>query len=81
MGDSSLLVSALKPFCDKLRSVVEAGNEIAIITHIDADGITSGSIMATALIRMGAKCTLRTVSDMNSAVIDSMKKRITSFMS
>ncbi len=74
MGDSSRLVSALKPFCDKLRSVVEAGSEIAIITHIDADGITSGSIMATALARMGAKCTVRTVSDMNPSVIEGLKK-------
>jgi RecJ-like exonuclease len=74
MGDSSRLVSALKPFCDKLRSVVEAGSEIAVVTHIDADGITSGSIMATALARMGAKCTVRTVSDMNPSVIEGLKK-------
>jgi single-stranded-DNA-specific exonuclease len=74
MGDSSLLTSALKPFCDKLRSVVETGCEIAVVTHIDADGITSGSIMATALVRMGARCTVRTVSDMSSAVIENMKK-------
>ncbi|NWG36069.1 DHH family phosphoesterase, partial [Nitrososphaera sp.] len=73
MGDSSRLVSALKPFCDKIRSVVEAGSEIAVVTHIDADGITSGSIMATALARMGAKYTVRTVSDMNPATIDRMK--------
>lgn len=74
MGDSSRLISALKPFCDKIRSVVEAGSEIAVVTHIDADGITSGSIMATALARMGAKCTVRTVSDMNPSVIEGMKK-------
>ncbi len=74
MGDSSRLVSALKPFCDKIRSVVEAGSEIVVVTHIDADGITSGSIMATALARMGAKCTIRTVSDMNPEVIETLKK-------
>ncbi len=73
MGDSSRLNSALKPFCDKIRSTVEANSEIAIVTHIDADGITSGSIMAAALARMGAKCTVRTVSDMNPAVIETMK--------
>ncbi|HEX9677683.1 DHH family phosphoesterase [Nitrososphaera sp.] len=73
MGDSSRLISALKPFCDKIRSVVEAGSEIAVVTHLDADGITSGSIIATALARMGAKCAVRTVSDMTPAVIERMK--------
>ena len=73
MADSSRLSQALKPFCEKLRAVVEAGSEISIITHLDADGITSGSIMAMALARMGAKCTVRTVSDMNPVVIERMK--------
>lgn len=73
MGDSSRLFSALRPFCEKIHSIVEAGSEIAIVTHIDADGLTSGSIMATALARMGAKCTVRTVSDMNPTVIEMMK--------
>jgi RecJ-like exonuclease len=72
-GDKARLADALKPFCEKLRAVVEAGSEISIITHLDADGITSGSIMATALARMGAKCTVRTVSDMNPGVIERMK--------
>lgn len=73
MADSSRLSQALKPFCEKLRGVVEAGSEISIITHLDADGITSGSIMAMALARMGAKCAVRTVSDMNPWVIERMK--------
>ncbi|MEW5841423.1 DHH family phosphoesterase [Nitrososphaera sp.] len=73
MGDSTRLVQALKPFCEKLRSVVESGSEIAIITHLDADGITSGSIISLALARMGARCSVRTVSDMNPSVIEKMK--------
>lgn len=73
MGDSSRLVQALKPFCEKLRTVVESGSEIAIVTHLDADGITSGSIMSTALARMGARCSVRTLSDMNPAAIERMK--------
>lgn len=73
MADSSRLAQALKPFCEKIRGVVEAGSEISIVTHLDADGITSGSIMATALARMGGKCAVRTVSDMNPSVIEKMK--------
>ena len=70
---SDRLTDALKHFCEKVRSTVEGGNEIAIITHLDADGITSGSIMAMALKRMGARFSLRTVSDLNSSVVEKMK--------
>ncbi|HEX6282734.1 MAG TPA: DHH family phosphoesterase [Nitrososphaera sp.] len=70
---SDRLSDALKHFCEKLRSTVEGGNEVAIITHLDADGITSGSIMAMALRRMGARFSVRAVSEMNSSVIDKMK--------
>jgi single-stranded-DNA-specific exonuclease len=70
---SSKLVEALKPFCEKLRSVVENGSEIAVITHLDADGITSGSIIAKALDRMGGRYSVRAVSDMNPSVIEKMK--------
>ena len=70
---SDRLTDALKLFCEKVRSTVESGNEVAIITHLDADGITSGSIMAMALRRMGARFSLRTVSDLNSSVVEKMK--------
>jgi single-stranded-DNA-specific exonuclease len=70
---SDRLTDALKHFCEKVRSTVEGGNEVAIITHLEADGITSGSIMAMALKRMGARFSLRTVSDLNSSVVEKMK--------
>src|SRR5687767_8254409 len=73
MSSSAKLVEALKPFCEKLRSVVENGSEIAVVTHLDADGITSGSIVASALARMGARYSVRAVSDMNPSVIERMK--------
>nr|MDQ4050187.1 DHH family phosphoesterase [Thermoproteota archaeon] len=70
---SDRLADALKHFCEKLRNIVEAGNEVAIISHLDADGIVSGSIMAMALKRMGARYSVRTVSGMSESVLDVMK--------
>jgi single-stranded-DNA-specific exonuclease len=70
---SDRLTNALKHFCEKLRTSVEGGNEVSIITHLDADGITAGSIMAMALRRMGARYSVRAVSDMNSSVVENMK--------
>ena len=67
------LTDGLKHFCEKLRTSVEGGNEVAIITHLDADGISAGSIMATALRRMGARYSVRAVSEMNSTLVENMK--------
>ena len=64
----------LHSFRDKISDVVSANKEIAVITHMDADGITSGSIVTKALIRKNAKCVLRTVSDMNPNVIARLKE-------
>jgi single-stranded-DNA-specific exonuclease len=73
MSESTKLVEALKPFCEKLRSVIENGSEIAIITHIDADGITSGSIIASMIKRMAGRYSIRAVSEMSPSVIEKMK--------
>ncbi|HET6808141.1 MAG TPA: DHH family phosphoesterase [Nitrososphaera sp.] len=56
-----------------MRTNIEGGNEVAIITHLDADGITAGSILATAFRRMGARYSVRAVNDMNSSVVENMK--------
>lgn len=66
---------ALGSFCDKISDVISTDKEIAVITHIDADGIISGSIVTKALIRRNAKCVLRTVSDMNPNVLSKLKER------
>jgi single-stranded-DNA-specific exonuclease len=67
------LANGLKDVCEKIRLTIEDGNEVAIITHLDADGITSASILATALRRMGARYSIRAFSDMNASIIDKLK--------
>jgi RecJ-like exonuclease len=70
---SDKLGDALKHFSEKLKVTIESGNEIAVVTHLDADGIIAGSIMAIALRRMGARYSVRAVPDMNPSLIDNMK--------
>ncbi|MFQ5921076.1 MAG: DHH family phosphoesterase, partial [Nitrososphaerales archaeon] len=65
---------ALRSFCDKISDVTSSGKEIAVITHIDADGIASGSIITKALIRENARCLVRTVSDLNPKTISGLKE-------
>jgi len=65
--------SALSYFHDKVSDCIKSGKNISIITHLDCDGITSGSIVTKSLIRSGARCTVRTVNDFNHNLVEKMK--------
>lgn len=45
---------------------------IIIISHLDADGITSASIVAKAIMRSRARATVRIVSDLDKSVLDAL---------
>jgi single-stranded-DNA-specific exonuclease len=68
------LDESLRFFEDKISNLIKSQKSISITTHIDCDGLTSGSIITKALIRAGAKCTLRTSKEFSSKVIESLKK-------
>ncbi len=51
----------------------QTGKSISVITHLDCDGITSGSIVTKSLIRAGAKCTVRTVNEFSKKILEKMK--------
>ena len=79
MSSNERLSEALRLNSEKIRSAVENGSEISVVTHIDADGITSGSIIGLALSRLGARFSVRAVSDMNASVICKMKSEARDF--
>lgn len=68
------LDDALSNFENKISDCIRSGKSIFVVTHIDCDGITSGSIMTKALIRAGAKCTVRTCPELNKNVITNLQK-------
>ena len=67
------LDESLSFFKDKISDCIKSRKSIFVTTHIDCDGLTSGSIITKALIREGAKCTVRTSKDFSKNVIDSFK--------
>ncbi len=67
------LDASLSYFHDKVSDCIKSGKNISVITHLDCDGITSGSIVTKSLIRSGAKCTVRTVNEFNKNLVDRMK--------
>lgn len=67
------LDESLSFFKDKISDCIKSKKSIFVTTHIDADGLTSGSIITKALIREGANCTVRTSKEFSQNVVDSFK--------
>ena len=68
------LDESLSFFRDKINECIKSKKSISVTTHIDCDGLTSGSIITKALIRAGARCTVRTSKEFSKGVIESLKK-------
>ncbi|MDI1495129.1 MAG: Phosphoesterase DHHA1 [Cenarchaeum symbiont of Oopsacas minuta] len=63
-------------FADTVHDAIKAGKTFSIITHTDCDGLTSASILASALVRSGAKFTVRTTSEFEIETIKSSKRDV-----
>jgi len=68
------LDESLSFFKDTVSDCIKSRKSISVTTHIDCDGLASGSIITKALIRAGARCTIRTSKEFSNKVIDSLKK-------
>ena len=67
------LDGSLSLFRDKISDSIKSGRSVSVTTHIDCDGLASGSIIAKALIRAGAKCTVRALKEFDKNVVESFK--------
>jgi len=71
---SKNIQESLSYFSDKIADAIKSKKSILVTTHIDCDGITSGSIITKALIRQGANCTVRTTNEFSQNLIERLKK-------
>ena len=67
------LDESLSYFKDRISDCIKSKKSISVTTHIDCDGLTSGSIITKALIRAGANCTVRTSKEFSKNVLESFK--------
>ncbi len=67
------LEESLSLFKDKISDCIKSKKSISVTTHIDCDGLTSGSIITKALIRAGANCTVRTSKEFSKKILESFK--------
>jgi len=77
MGES--LEQSLSTFSDRISEIKKSHKSISVITHIDCDGIISGSIITKALFRAGIPCSVRAVNEFNHKVIESMQSDTSDF--
>jgi len=65
MADLEGLIARCRGIAPDVLKVVESGKRILVVTHIDADGLCSGSVVLAALMRKGANVTVRAVPDLD----------------
>ena len=70
---TKVLDESLSYFKDKISECIKNNKSISVTTHIDCDGLTSGSIITKALVRAGANCTVRTSKEFSEKVVKSLK--------
>ncbi len=66
------LDSFLSKFCSIIYDAIRGYKRIMVITHTDADGLVSGSILTKAIVRARGRCLLRCVSDLTPNVLASI---------
>ena len=65
MADLEGLLARYRSLVPDVMNILRSGRRILFVTHIDADGLCSGSVVFAALLRKGANATLRTVPDLD----------------
>ena len=73
MADLDGLRKRYEGLAREVLRVAHQGKKIIVVTHIDADGLTSGAEVFSALARKGANVTLRTLPDLEPKDIESLR--------
>ena len=68
-----MLVHFLLKRAQKLGNIVNYSKEIHIVTHIDADGITAGTIAYQTLKRLGKECSIEFVKELDNEILERLK--------
>ncbi len=73
-GKYGKFISYIEECSRFLRESIENGCSFRIVTHHDADGISSGSIIFKALIREGVQCSIRCVKQLEKDFLNDLEK-------
>src|SRR5580698_4362252 len=73
MPDPGALTARASQASELIARLSKEKKRILVVTHIDADGLSSGSIAFHALLRMGAIASVRAIPDLDMKAIDSLR--------
>src|SRR5215472_17229610 len=73
MADFEGLQARYRELSPKIMELVRSGKRILVVTHIDADGLCSGSIAFASLMRRGANVSVRTIPDLDLQRVDELR--------
>jgi len=75
MADTERLLAKFRSISPELLKICMSGRRVLVVTHIDADGLASGSIVFSSLMRKGGNVTLRTVPDLDPKTIKDLAEQ------
>src|SRR5580658_321401 len=73
MGDQGALVARAAQAATLISKLSQEHKRILVVTHIDADGLSSGAIAFQALARRGAVVSVRAIPDLDLKALDALK--------
>ncbi len=74
MADFEGLTERYARLSPEILRLAAAGKRILAVTHLDADGLCSGSIVFTSLMRKGANVSVRAIPDLDPKGIAALSK-------
>lgn len=75
MADVSGLVGRCGEIARDLSRLASEGKKILVVTHIDADGIASGSMIFSSLRRRGANVALRAIPELDGKAVQKLSSQ------
>jgi RecJ-like exonuclease len=74
MADLEGLMARYDSVSREALRLAEEGKKMLVVTHIDADGLASGSVVFASLLRKGADITVRSVPDLDPRRIKELEE-------
>jgi single-stranded-DNA-specific exonuclease len=72
-GDLHALIARCRVETERLVALSDRGARVLVVTHIDADGLSSGSIAFSALARKNFAVSVRAIPDLDLRAIEKLK--------
>jgi len=67
-------IGIIRSFLDKLKIIKENHEEVLVLTHIDADGLSAGAIIAKALYALGIAFIIKPINQIRKDILEEINE-------